>query len=372
MIEWIIAGGVLFGSLFGQDKPRPREEHPLDRLIREARSRANGSSSPPPPDPAKSIDTSAGPFVAPKAAPAADPARTAPAPAADTARDSSPTAEGQVSTTQLARSLGFASGKPLFAELQHRCLIRHVDGQYVLTAEGARWGSYARAADGGRYIVWNGRGLTEQLAGFLSASSTAPTFRLYHMTHITNCASILRTGLMSHRSAPKYRDISNSGVNAHRGAITAQGGLSLHDYVPLYFNPRNAMLYQVQQEHPQQIVILEVSALVCRQDGVLYSEGNAAASDSRIVSTLAAANAFDWPRIRCENWVEGRIRNLDTKRMMMSECLVPRRIAPEHIVGLHTPDAATRIRLVSALPSTRRPDLCVSPHLFFPPPARMH
>ncbi|HKJ33293.1 MAG TPA: DarT ssDNA thymidine ADP-ribosyltransferase family protein, partial [Balneolales bacterium] len=63
---------------------------------------------------------------------------------------------------------------------------------------------------------------------------------LYHMTHLANLNGILEKGLLSHNKAHKKgllaQDISDSTVNNRR--------VKIHNYVPLYFNPKNPMLYR--------------------------------------------------------------------------------------------------------------------------------
>ena len=85
---------------------------------------------------------------------------------------------------------------------------------------------------------------------------------IYYMLHIDNLDSILKKGFLSHNLAHKLaniKDISNIDVNNRRGDVKFNDGRSLHDYVPFYFNPRNAMLYSTQSRFSDNIIILELN-----------------------------------------------------------------------------------------------------------------
>lgn len=80
---------------------------------------------------------------------------------------------------------------------------------------------------------------------------------IFHMTHIENLQSIFEHGLLPHNNLYKKQDISNIEVNCRRRRLDPIYKRSLHDYVPFYFNPRNAMLYSVQSKYKDEIVILK-------------------------------------------------------------------------------------------------------------------
>src|SRR5690625_285750 len=71
---------------------------------------------------------------------------------------------------------------------------------------------------------------------------------LYHITHKDNLNNILQNGLESHNVARERHmikvDIADNVVNDRRKRKELIYNRSLHDYVPLYFNPKNPMLYK--------------------------------------------------------------------------------------------------------------------------------
>jgi hypothetical protein len=66
---------------------------------------------------------------------------------------------------------------------------------------------------------------------------------IYHMTHKDNLESILENGLFSHNNDFVTNRIDNPDVNNRRNFFEPIYNKNVQDYVPFYFNPRNAMLY---------------------------------------------------------------------------------------------------------------------------------
>ena len=64
---------------------------------------------------------------------------------------------------------------------------------------------------------------------------------IFHMTDRNNLQNILLHGLHNHYNTYKQVDIRSM-----QGAkkVECIYGHKIHDYVPFYFNPRNAMLYK--------------------------------------------------------------------------------------------------------------------------------
>ena len=71
---------------------------------------------------------------------------------------------------------------------------------------------------------------------------------LYFITPIDNMASIFKHGLLSHNkikaSRLSHKSVAHGDVQKRREDKVIPGGKrKLHDYVNLYFNPRNSMMY---------------------------------------------------------------------------------------------------------------------------------
>ena len=74
---------------------------------------------------------------------------------------------------------------------------------------------------------------------------------LHYITHIDNISSICDNGILSHRQAGELSHISvaSTEVQEKRAKKIIPGGRALHEYVNLYFDARNPMLYVLQDKH---------------------------------------------------------------------------------------------------------------------------
>ena len=71
----------------------------------------------------------------------------------------------------------------------------------------------------------------------------------YHLTHQKNLASIVKYGLFSRERLNGFEDIANSDVVDYRRIKKDRVYYkTLTSYVPLFFNPRNPMLYSKREK----------------------------------------------------------------------------------------------------------------------------
>lgn len=179
---------------------------------------------------------------------------------------------------------------------------------------------------------------------------------LYHFTHVHHVHSIFKNGLRSHSNSHELglvrHDISNPEVQWLR-AQRSIGGRPLHDYVPLYFNPRNAMLFDVFRKHTLvDIVIIRLPRNLLLQKGVWFTDGNAANTPTLSYDRLEDLNKLDWECIQAEYWTEYE----DGKRKCMAEILIPDMISANFIKRksyLFVENQETQNRIEAILPDTR-------------------
>lgn len=108
----------------------------------------------------------------------------------------------------------------------------------------------------------------------------------YYITHVDNLASIAARGLLSHNAVAKLPggrvDLSNPKMQDLRARrIDPVYSRSIHDYVPLYVNPKNSML-SVRRDVDTQVVVLRIGRAVLEQREHLYTDGNAALANTKI------------------------------------------------------------------------------------------
>lgn len=156
-------------------------------------------------------------------------------------------------------------------------------------------------------------------------------FKQFHyLVHSGNIESIVARGILSHtevmRSAITPVDISDPDVQRWRKRPEPVHGRPIHDYVPLYLNPRNPMLYR-HRALQRDLLILVVSRSVLRDSEHLFSDGNAASRATRF-SRCASVLDRSADVLTAPSW-----NNFDDGgRRRCAEVLVHRRVDPRHIL----------------------------------------
>lgn len=163
---------------------------------------------------------------------------------------------------------------------------------------------------------------------------------LYHMTHKDNIENVLNNGLLSHNMARNdgfiKTDIADNQVNDRRSKREPIFGRSIHEYVPLYFNPKNPMLF-VRNNMEDDIVIIAVESRVMTMENSLFTNGNAAATSTSFYLDLEDLKNLDWKCIQADYWNDFP----DGKRIRCSEVLVFPKIEISDIARIYCNDAST-------------------------------
>lgn len=152
---------------------------------------------------------------------------------------------------------------------------------------------------------------------------------LYHITHIDNLSGIRLHGLLSKtRMAALHLsmvDISDHEVQDRRDRPEPVFSLPIHDYVPLYFNPKNAMLYK-RKELRAFLVILAIPITKAMGELYVFTDGNAASGSTKLDVDLLITRESD-SVLKANYW--GGLP--DGKRRRCAEMLVHERIEPQLI-----------------------------------------
>jgi hypothetical protein len=163
---------------------------------------------------------------------------------------------------------------------------------------------------------------------------------LFHITHINNLPGILSRGLLCRQQMQDhgmpYQDLSDPGCQSRRTCRKVGAAVvNLHDYVPLFINPHNPMLYRLEKTQQElgrdgSLAILELSADPTHCPASLVSDGIASSSATHLfyATDPAAWEALDWTALRCRSWVDAP---QGTGRRLMAEVLVPGLVERLHI-----------------------------------------
>ena len=170
---------------------------------------------------------------------------------------------------------------------------------------------------------------------------------IYHMSHIDNVSSILKYGLLPHGNGLTKKDISNRKVNNRRSIREPIYGQSIHNYVPFYFNPKNAMLcYLYYKGIQEDIVIFVFDRALITESGTLFTDGNAASDDTRFFNNLKDLSQLYW---RCLNDSCSWVAYPDGKRMRMAEVLVPHKVSTSRVQKIICCSLSTYQRLMEVV-----------------------
>ena len=160
-----------------------------------------------------------------------------------------------------------------------------------------------------------------------------PFGSFFHMTDIHNLKDILDKGMFSHNLARDFGllkvDNSNQMINDKRDRVEKSLGGNIHDFVPLYINPRNSMLeFIIKNDKLNDLIFLRVTPHIILEDNVFFSDGNAASKTTKFYSETNDLDMLDWDVIN-DKWNSSSTNEI--KKKEMSEVLVKHEISLQYI-----------------------------------------
>ena len=205
------------------------------------------------------------------------------------------------------------------------------------------------------------------------------TESLYYITHIDNLPSIVKQGILSHKSveAENVQGISmfkrkkDKNENAKRKSKTLPKicGKNLLHYANLFFQPRNPMMYRATFESDtEKLAVLEIDNTVLGESGVVITDGDATNETTQFYLASEETKISQQQRtiIKNEWWKECD----GSKRKIMAECLIPDRVKSEYIRSVIVADDGTK-NWVPGLVDNLQLSVMRQPHLFFQPRRRI-
>jgi hypothetical protein len=160
---------------------------------------------------------------------------------------------------------------------------------------------------------------------------------LHYITPIANLPSIAARGILSHHRADhvEHESIADESVQDKRVGKRVPGGLLLHDYVNLFFDARNSMMYR-RLNHRMSIAVLRVHPAVLDIEETVVSDGNAASPSTVFGPSPGGLAALNEESIYAHSWdhPDPWIKK-ELKRRRSAEVLVPNVIAPDLLIGCY-------------------------------------
>lgn len=276
--------------------------------------------------------------------------------------------EELLSTTMVCKANGIKSCPDFFKYLIEYELLFFKDKKYYLTDKGKLFGGrYRTNGKGDRWVVWPYDALHTLIYSFKQPLLDRLEINyLMHITHITNLSGILSKGLLPHNNKVQKVDISNGLVNARRAKKEPINKHSIHDYVPFYFNVRNAMLFQVQKEFGENVIVLSFRKEVIASPKVIFSRGNASSLSAIFTSDINELAAFNWQKIFSSSWIQNGVADLELKSIMMSECLVYNKVDINKLHCIYCQNVDAQQRIIEICEDKKiHINVAVDPMLFF-------
>lgn len=190
---------------------------------------------------------------------------------------------------------------------------------------------------------------------------------LHYMFPIDNFTSILMRGVLSHdkviKFGLKHRDISYMDIQTRRQNKNTPSGLSIHNYVPLYFATQTPMQYVITHSSEtkgrdvivaqKDLIFIDIKAdSILRVPKIFFTDGNAATHGTVFYKDLNDLDKLDWETITCPgdyDSIGSLCYDSEWKRKRASELLIPDRIPKRLFSRLITFDAQARARLLARI-----------------------
>lgn len=175
---------------------------------------------------------------------------------------------------------------------------------------------------------------------------------LYYITHIGNVINILERGIYSKNIIKdnniSHFDLSNHEVQNIRDQLFIGDHINLHDFVNLFFNPRNSMLFNLMCNNDHSIIcVLVIDVSVLDEPETFVSDGIAAKSITRAVDVKEGLQLLNYEEIFRRDWNDPSEAVKDYKRNKVSaEALIKNTVYPNKILKILVPDENAKTKLI--------------------------
>lgn len=144
---------------------------------------------------------------------------------------------------------------------------------------------------------------------------------IYHITHIDNLPSILKSGGLIANSRLRqrqtnYLDIAHENIQDRRARteVPCGAGGYLHDYVPFYFAPRSPMLYAIHKQNvdgysggqkPIIHLVSQIEAIENSEIAFAFTDGHGIMDYTDFYDDLyALSHVIDWELMESKYWLD--------------------------------------------------------------------
>ena len=179
--------------------------------------------------------------------------------------------------------------------------------------------------------------------------------QLHYIAPLANIASILSLGILSHKRAARveHDTVAMPEIQERREKVVVPGGRPLHEYVNLYINARNKMMYKVKCKHGTRgLCVIRVSTQVLDLPDVVIADQNASSDYVRFASSPWGLTRIDKDLVYARSWkhADDPIEEMRHGSIMCSEVLVPEKVESRFILGVYAPTTASVSKIKDEFP----------------------
>lgn len=159
----------------------------------------------------------------------------------------------------------------------------------------------------------------------------------------------MRNGILSHNEAERvnHHSVALQDVQDKRANKVIPKGRALHDYVNLYFNPRNPMMYKLfKRRIITDLCVLSVHPNILKVQDAVISDQNAARNLVRFYDPKVDFDKLDFNVIYLRDWnVPDRHEYDRLKGILCAEALIPDKVSFDYINSAYVVDDSVSCKL---------------------------
>ena len=187
-----------------------------------------------------------------------------------------------------------------------------------------------------------------------------------HVTHIDNLFSIIKYGLYSHNNSYKQVDLGDSYTGEQKTKIEPVYNRNIEQYVPLYFNPRNEMLFKNQNRYGDDIVILAFEPDILMGDNMVFTNGDSGSSETMYSNQIVDLQQMDWRKVWSRGWLN-RYDESAVNFCMKAEVLIYKKVEIEKLMTIYCSSNHIKQRIENSFPLGKT-EVTVLDRMFFKNP----
>lgn len=134
-------------------------------------------------------------------------------------------------------------------------------------------------------------------------------------------------------------------VQERRSNRKLPSGRWLHEYVNLYLNARNTMMYKRKELH-EDLCVIRIRTDVLDIPGTIVSDRNAAAKIALFSDPVMGFTRLDKGQVFAQSWIhDDPVETANHRAIMCAEVLIPDHVGTEYILGAYVSCAETKAML---------------------------